>query len=120
MYNQRIIGNTDFIHLKYNFQTTYAKEKRSLEATQVKSIKDIVIIHYTEKPWKFVNTILADYWWKTVKTMPKEIQNKIDEKFSANYIYDVDFAYYKYYFANPIKKFFIKLKTKIQAIFRKK
>lgn len=104
-----------FIDTKYNFQTTYAKEKKSLIATKVKRINDIVIIHYTDKPWKYVNTIFAKYWWNTVKTLPKDLQFQIQTKFSKDY--DINgqvFGYYKYYFANPVKKFFIKINSKLK------
>lgn len=112
--NELCKNNTKFISYKYNFQTWYCLHENLLKQTNIKRIKDIAIIHYYKKPWKAPNTPFGDLWWKTAKTLPKEVYALIKEKY-AEIKNTENPVYYKYYFANPIKKIFIKVKNKFKS-----
>lgn len=105
-------GKVKYLPYEYNFQTWYCLHEDLLKKTKLKKIKDIVIIHYSAKPWNDANAPFADLWWKTAKTLPEEIYSLIEAKYKQTKRTG-KLEYYKYYFANPIKKFFIKLKKKI-------
>lgn len=110
--NEVCYGKILYLPYKYNFQTWSCLHEDLLKKTEVKKIKDIVIIHYSTKPWNDVNSPFADLWWKTAKSLPKELYSLIEGKYKQTKQTPKS-EYYKYYFANPIKKFFIKLQYKI-------
>jgi len=109
--NEICKDNVKFLPHKYNFQTWYAMGERTLIATGIKKIKDIVIIHYSTKPWRVSNCVMADIWWKKAKKLPREIYTQIKAKYNK-LPKEQSYDYYKFYFASPLKKFFIKINKK--------
>lgn len=111
--NDVCCGKVKNFYFIYNYQTFYLQFKQCIEITKIKSIKDIVIIHYSAKPWQTSSTPLGNLWWKTVKKMPKDIKKEIYEKY-GQYQKQNDLYYYKYYFASPLGKFIYKIKKKFK------
>ncbi len=105
-------NSVKLLHSKYNLQTWFCNYPSWLKNTKIKSIKEIVIIHCSGKPWENHNSPFADKWWKTAKSLPKEINEKIKEKYNFSGKSKPQ-GYYRYYFASPVKKFFLKLKRKL-------
>lgn len=109
--NEVCFGKIKYLSHIYNFQTWYCLHQDFLNKTNIKKIKDIVIFHYSTKPWNDSNSPFSQIWWKTAKTLPIGIFNLIEEKYKQNKSENCP-QFYKYYFASPLKKFFIKLKNK--------
>ena len=66
----------------YDYKKQKSRLKQELKYQKLKSVKDIVVIHYTgEKPWKIKNLPLSNLWWKTVKTLPTDIKKEIKNKY---------------------------------------
>ena len=107
-------GKIQYLPYKYNFQTWSCLHEDLLKKTGIKKVKDIVIIHYSTKPWNDVNAPFAEKWWWVAKTLPKDIYFLIEDKYGKERTKTNSQLYYKYYFANPIKKFFVKIKKKLK------
>jgi len=117
------------IDCKYNFQNMLCFDydkcvsnlKKELKGQGVGKVENIVIMHYAYlKAWTFPKLPLSNLWWKVVKTMPRDLQERHkqfaliqQEKSKKN-----EFAAWQYMSAPA--RFFLKVKRKIQAIFRKK
>jgi len=109
-------GQIKNIDNKFDFMTffvyDYKKQKsvlkEELKYQQIKSVKDIVLIHYTgQKPWNIKNIPLSDKWWKVVKTLPKELQKDIKNKYKPKKVY------------GKIGYFFHKISVKLKLILTK-
>jgi len=110
--NEICKNRVKYIPYIYNYQPWYCESEDALQKTGANKLSDIYIIHYGKKPWNNPHSPLADKWWKTAKSLPKDIYEQIKEKYNFSGKCKPQ-GYYKYYFANPINKFFIKLKRKI-------
>ena len=107
--------------LCFNYDTCTSNLKAELKGQKVDKVKNIVIMHYAYlKAWTFPKLPLSNIWWKVVKTLPKDLQErpadfakKQQEKSKQN-----EFVAWQYMSAPA--RFFLKVKRKIQAIFRKK
>ena len=107
--------------LCFNYDTCTSNLKAELKGQKVEKVKNIVIMHYAYlKAWTFPKLPLSNLWWKVVKTLPKDLQErhadfakKQQEKSKQN-----EFVAWQYMSAPA--RFFLKVKRKIQAIFRKK
>lgn len=78
-------------------------------------LKDVGAFHFLSqhKPWKYPNYPLADKWWKEVKYLPKKHQEQINRKFLPSINLEKPLSeYYKYYFATPFQKFWLRVKKK--------
>lgn len=106
-------GKIKHFDYKFNYQTFFCGEQKTLDMAGAKKIKDIYLIHYSDKPWKVSSTPLGNLWWKTAKKMPKDIRKEIYEKFGQNQNQN-DFYYYKYYFASPLGRLLYKIKKKFK------
>ncbi len=72
----------------YDYKKQKSRLKQELKYQKLKSVKDIVVIHYTgEKPWKIKNLPLSNLWWKTVKTLPTDIKKEIKNKYKPQKVY---------------------------------
>ena len=72
----------------YDYKKQKSRLKQELKYQKLKSVKDIVVIHYTgEKPWNIKNLPLSNLWWKTVKTLPKDIKKEIKNKYKPQKVY---------------------------------
>lgn len=119
--NAIAIGHVKLIGNEFDFMTFYCYDKEKhkdrlkeeLKYQKVKSVKDIVIIHYTgDKPWNYKNVPLANLWWKQVAKLPKTLRKELKSKYKPKKYY----GKVGYFF----HKILVKFKMVVSKIVRRK
>ncbi len=73
-----------FLSREFNFAPiTLLSDYQTIKYLNIRKFNNVKIFHYYEaiKPWHCRNYPYYNKWWKTVKTLPKEIQNRIKQTY---------------------------------------
>ncbi|HBJ97624.1 MAG TPA: hypothetical protein DDY82_00915 [Clostridiales bacterium] len=116
------------IDCKYNFQNILcfdndkcvSRLKKELKAQKVGKLKNVVIVHYAYlKAWTFPKLPLSRLWWKTVKTLPKDLQQRHKEFALIQQEKSKENEFKAWQYRSAVSRFFYKVRVKISLTFKK-